>query len=182
MPRWFKRLRARWRHGILARYAHVIRPTLSNENKDWASEYIVPEFIIPGVVFIVELFWNRKLTNADIIVSALGVLGGLLFAHAIFVFQLRMEYTRSVKKAILENRADSENTDLSRQIDELFDSVVYCSALADNHNHGGRKLVAWPLCLHAGHDEADFLSVVSRGDSASRRLHLQGTEDHVECL
>lgn len=130
MSRWFKRLRARWHRGILARYAHVLRPTLSNGNKVWALGYIVPELIIPGVVFIVELFWDRKLTNADIIVSALGVLGGLLFAHAIFVFQLRMEYTRSVKRAILENRADGENTVLSRQIDELFDSVVYCSALA----------------------------------------------------
>lgn len=130
MARWFKRLRARWHRGILARYGHVLRPTLANGNKVWALGYIAPEIIIPGFVFIVELFWDRKLANADIIVSALGVLGGLLFAHAIFVFQLRMEYTRSVKRAILENRADAENTVLSRQIDELFDSVVYCSALA----------------------------------------------------
>ncbi len=130
MPRWLKRLLVRMHHGILARYVHVLRPTLSNGNKSCAWGYIVPEIIIPVAVFIAELVWDRGLTNADIIVSALGVLGGLLFAHAIFVFQLRMEYTRSVKEAIRENEADGENVNLTRQIDELFDSVVYCSTLA----------------------------------------------------
>lgn len=130
MPQWLKRWLAGLKHGILARYVHVFRPTLSNDNKGWAWGYIVPEIILPVAVFIAELLWDRGLTNADIIVSALGVLGGLLFAHAIFVFQLRMGYTRSVKEAIRKKEADGENVELTRQIDELFDSVVYCSALA----------------------------------------------------
>lgn len=130
MLQWLKRWLAGFNHGIIARYVHVLRPTLSNDNTSCAWGYIVCEIVLPLFVFFGELLWDRGLTNADIIVSALGVLGGLLFAHAIFVFQLRMEYTRSVKEAIRKKEADGENVNLTRQIDELFDSVVYCSTLA----------------------------------------------------
>jgi hypothetical protein len=116
--------------GILRRYIRVLRPTLPNGVIKWAWGYIVAEIVMPFLVFVSELVWGRKLTNADIIVSSLGVLGGLLFAHAIFVFQLRMDYTRSVEKYIKEGKTSGENLNLTRQIDELFDSVVYCSALA----------------------------------------------------
>lgn len=118
------------RDGIIKRYIRVLRPTLPRDRKKIAWRYVIAEILIPALIFVGELFWNRKLSNADIIVSALGVLGGLLFAHAIFVFQLRMDYTRSVRQAIEEHKTSGENMKLTRQIDELFDSVVYCSALA----------------------------------------------------
>jgi hypothetical protein len=107
----------------------VLRPTVSGV-KRWAWKYILPEVILPIVSFAFALILRFSFSDAGIIVSALGVLGGLLFAHAIFVFQLRMSYTESLKRRIADGTSNGEDTRLTRRIDELFDSVVYCSGLA----------------------------------------------------
>lgn len=126
-----KMMQKKHHEGIVKRYFHVLHPkTSGSERRFWAWKYIIPEIIIPAVIFFVELICNQRLINPDIIVSALGVLGGLLFAHAIFVFQLRMSYMSAVRDRISKREADGENTQLTRMIDELFDSVVYSSALA----------------------------------------------------
>lgn len=115
--------------GIISRYFHVLRPDIHG-TRHWAWKYLIPEIMVPTATLILAIWKGILLSNAEIIVSALGVLGGLLFAHAIFVFQLRMSYTTSLRERIKNGEMDGENTDLTRLIDELFDSVVYCSALA----------------------------------------------------
>lgn len=120
------------RNGILQHYIGTLFPK-TNPTKRYHSiawKYLIQEIAIPLLAGIVVWACSITLTRADIIVSALGVLGGLLFAHAIFVFEMRMSYMANVRSKIKEGISSGENLQLTRLIDELFYSVVYSSALA----------------------------------------------------
>lgn len=120
-----------FKNSILRHYNETLFPCAGMKNQRVpAWRYIIREIIIPVISGIIVGFSPWTSPNADIIVAALGVLGGLLFAHAIFVFELRMTYTTSMKEKIKAKTLSGENTNLTRLIDELFYSVVYSSALA----------------------------------------------------
>ena len=84
---------------------------------------IVIVLLIPIGCSVLSFVRKMQVGNADIIVSGVGVLGGLLFAHAIFVFQLRMAYSDAKHR-----RASEASSPL--MIDQMFYSVVYASALS----------------------------------------------------
>lgn len=96
---------------------------------DWPA--VVITLIIPVCCAVATFMFKAQIGNADIIVSGAGVLGGLLFAHAIFVFQLRMAYADAKRR-----RSDGltqhpmEKLSVSEMIDQMFYSVVYASALS----------------------------------------------------
>ena len=54
---------------------------------------IVIVLLIPIGCSVLSFVRKMQVGNADILVSGVGVLGVLLFAHAILVFQLRMAYS-----------------------------------------------------------------------------------------
>ena len=66
--------------------------------------------------------------ETGVIAASFGVLGGLLFAHAIFVFQLRVSYDA----ANVEPSPESPARDLRVRplIDEMFSGVLYASFVA----------------------------------------------------
>lgn len=107
---------------ILRQYANVLFGD--------RGRYAFREVIIPIIVAVIGFIFNIRVSNADIIVSALGVLGGLLFAHAIFVFDLRMNYMHVTGERLRRGDADGENLTVPRLIDDMFSGVVYSSALA----------------------------------------------------
>lgn len=110
------------RASILRQYANVLSES--------HGRYAIWEVFIPIIITIIGLVFNVRVSNADIIVSALGVLGGLLFAHAIFVFDLRMNYMHVTEERMKRGDADGENLTVPRLIDDMFSGVVYSSALA----------------------------------------------------
>ena len=120
------------RNGILQHYIDTLFPKLNPAKRyhSIAWKYLIQEIAVPLAAGSVAWLSSITLTGADIIVSALGVLGGLLFAHAIFVFELRMSYMSNVRSKLKEGISSGENLQLTRLIDELFYSVVYSSALA----------------------------------------------------
>ena len=119
------------KNSILRHYNETLFPYDEMEKQRIpAWRYIIREIVIPIAIGIIVGFSPWTSPNADIIVAALGVLGGLLFAHAIFVFELRMTYITSMKEKIKTGMLSGENKNLTRLIDELFYSVVYSSALA----------------------------------------------------
>ena len=116
---------------IILSYLHSLRPVIHKGAKPRiAWKYALLELGVPTVAALIDFALARMALNADIIVSALGVLGGLLFAHAIFVFELRMSYNANIRSRIKAKEIDAENTKLTRLIDDMFYSVVYSSALA----------------------------------------------------
>ena len=110
------------RASILRQYADVL-----SKNH---GRYVFWEVLVPIVVASVGFVFNIRVSNADIIVSALGVLGGLLFAHAIFVFDLRMNYMHVIEERLKQGDADGENLTVPMLIDDMFSGVVYSSALS----------------------------------------------------
>ncbi len=77
---------------------------------------------------VFDLITPLALHDPGVIASSFGVLGGLLFAHAIFVFQLRVSYDA----AGVEPKADQPQEDLRVRplIDEMFVGVLYASLIA----------------------------------------------------
>jgi len=106
-----------------------------------------------------------------VIASSFGVLGGLLFAHAIFVFQLRVSYDATNDEA---TGPDTPMEDLRVRplIDEMFAGVLYAS------------LVALALTLITGavaavQDPTAVVSPVLFGITVGIGLHLFGCVLHV---
>lgn len=92
---------------------------------------IVIVLLIPIGYSVLSFVRKMQVGNADIIVSGVGVLGGLLFAHAIFVFQLRMAYSDAKHRRASEASSPlMEKTAVIEMIDQMFYSVVYASALS----------------------------------------------------
>ena len=120
------------RTGILCQYLRSLCPKIHGDDTagSFAWKYIIREIVIPFFVAGADFFFSKLALNADIIVSALGVLGGLLFAHAIFVFELRMTYNANLRNRIQSGEVNAENAKLTRLIDDMFVSVVYSSAIA----------------------------------------------------
>ena len=116
-------------NGILWQYILSLCPKIHN-TRSIAWKYVFREILIPSVAAYLDFRFSRLALNADIIVSALGVLGGLLLAHAIFVFELRMTYNANLRERIRNKEIQAENTKLTRLINDMFYSVVYSSALA----------------------------------------------------
>jgi hypothetical protein len=69
------------------------------------------------------------LVNVEVVASSFGVLGGLLFAHAIFVFQLRVAYD-SANIEPEEPETQQEDLRVRPLIDEMFAGVLYSSLVA----------------------------------------------------
>ena len=94
--------------------------------------YILLLVVIPlaGAVgwFRLEECTTIAIHDSGVIAASFGVLGGLLFAHAIFVFQLRVSYDA----ANVEPQASSPQRDLRVRplIDEMFNGVLYASFVA----------------------------------------------------
>lgn len=96
---------------------------------DWLA--IAITVLIPIICTVVFLILRMQIANADIIVSGVGVLGGLLFAHAIFVFQLRMAYSDAKRRRATEiHSSPMEKIAVTNMIDQIFYSVIYASALS----------------------------------------------------
>lgn len=108
---------------------HVFPKGRKEHHPDWPL--VIAEFVIPIIGFIWIMYANIKLANPDIIVSGIGVLGGLLFAYAIFVFQLRLSYSSSFSGAAekFDNPKKIEKS-VSLLIDEMFYSILYSSVVA----------------------------------------------------
>ena len=70
-----------------------------------------------------------QIHSASVIAESFGVLGGLLFAHAIFVFQLRVSYD-SAKVEPPAPDAAQEDLRVKPLIDEMFNGVLYSSLIA----------------------------------------------------
>lgn len=119
-------------NGILYHYMDTLAPKIRelDDGRNIAWKYVLRELLCPTIVAILDFCFGRFAVNADIIVSALGVLGGLLFAHAIFVFELRMTYNRNFRERVKNGEIQAENLKLTRLVDDMFFSVVYSSALA----------------------------------------------------
>lgn len=69
-------------------------------------------------------FWDP-----GVVASSFGVLGGLLFAHAIFVFQLRVSYDAANEEPSGPDVA-MEDLRVRPLIDEMFAGVLYASFVA----------------------------------------------------
>lgn len=119
-------------NGIIYNYICTLAPKIreSDTGRNIAGKYVLRELILPTIIAILDFCYGRFAVNADIIVSALGVLGGLLFAHAIFVFELRMTYNSNLRERVKNGEIQAENLKLTRLVDDMFFSVVYSSALA----------------------------------------------------
>lgn len=78
--------------------------------------------------FYLEECTTIAIHDSGVIAASFGVLGGLLFAHAIFVFQLRVSYDA----ANVEPDSSSTQQDLRVRplIDEMFNGVLYASFVA----------------------------------------------------
>lgn len=89
-------------NGILYHYMDTLAPKIreSDDGRNIAWKYVLRELLCPTIVAILDFCFGRFAVNADIIVSTLGVLGGLLFAHAIFVFELRMTYNQNLRERV----------------------------------------------------------------------------------
>lgn len=119
-------------NGILYHYMDTLAPKIRelDDGRNITWKYVLRELLCPTIVAILDFCFGRFAVNADIIVSALGVLGGLLFAHAIFVFELRMTYNQNLRERVKNGEIQAENLKLTRLVDDMFFSVVYSSALA----------------------------------------------------
>lgn len=100
-----------------------------HHHADWLA--IIITVVFPIICAAIIVVFRKEIGNADIIVSGVGVLGGLLFAHAIFVFQLRMSYSEAKRRRAVENsQPPMEKTEVPKMINQMFYSVVYASGLS----------------------------------------------------
>lgn len=94
--------------------------------------YLFWLIILPtlGIIgwYLLDTHTPLALKDPGIVAASFGVLGGLLFAHAIFVFQLRVSYDAAGR----EPEASSTQRDLRVRplIDEMFNGVLYASLIA----------------------------------------------------
>lgn len=118
-----------WR--LLAGMARIVFPEVRGKTRV-SLRYLLLLVLIPATVGF--LAWGAELRVQDpgILATSLGVLGGLLFAHAIFVFQLRSSYdARQIEppKDAAGNYAQ-EDLRVRPLIDEMFNGVLYASLVA----------------------------------------------------
>lgn len=79
---------------------------------------------LPLAVGTLSILFGLELQQPSVVAASVGVLGGLLIAHAIFVFQLRVSLKpKSDPSAIKDRRV----YDL---VDEMFDGVLWSSVVA----------------------------------------------------
>lgn len=118
------------RIGVLGHCADMLAPKGNKKRHIQVLEFSIV-ILLPIALGIISLRRKVQIGNADIIVSGVGVLGGLLFAHAIFVFQLRMSYSEAIRRRASESRTPPmEKLGVPPMIDQMFYSVVYASALS----------------------------------------------------
>lgn len=136
----FKRLQVnRWR---LRRGVHEVRKllggvrdivfpsrgTVRQISYRYLLLFIVAPLVGAALWLYLDLATHVALYDPGVIASSFGVLGGLLFAHAIFVFQLRVTYdTAGVEPPAHEAQEDLRVRPL---IDEMFTGVLYASLVA----------------------------------------------------
>lgn len=146
--------------------------------------------VLAGVVCVLAaLFFGIRLQEPGVIAGSFGVLGGLLFAHAIFVFQLRVTYDASG----VEPAPDAAQEDLRVRplIDEMFVGVLYASLVALVLTFGTAFLAAtreahteiplWAatgVAVVATHLGGCVLHVISATTTAYGTLKRQPRGDH----
>lgn len=118
------------RMGVFKQCLSMLAPVgRRHRHVDWIAVTCI--FVIPIICAASTLMLKKRIGNADIIVSGVGVLGGLLFAHAIFVFQLRMSYSDAKRRRSVDNsQPPMEKIAVPKMIDQMFYSVVYASGLS----------------------------------------------------
>jgi sterol desaturase/sphingolipid hydroxylase (fatty acid hydroxylase superfamily) len=116
--------------GIIGNYFGLLAPKGRKfRHPDIPS--LVIEILIPIICALAAFFLHIRLGNPDIIVAGVGVLGGLLFAHAIFVFQLRLSYSEARRRRNESPKQPKmEKTEVPEMITQMFHAVVYSSALS----------------------------------------------------
>jgi hypothetical protein len=94
----------------------------------YVTLFLVMPILGGGAWLYLELNTDVALRDPGVVAASFGVLGGLLFAHAIFVFQLRVTYDT----AGVEPSPDAPQPDLRVRplIDEMFVGVLYASLVA----------------------------------------------------
>ncbi|WP_187976495.1 hypothetical protein [Mycetocola sp. JXN-3] len=80
--------------------------------------------LLPILCGIVSVWNGLEIVDPSVVASSVGVLGGLLIAHAIFVFQLRVSLmSKGKKKREVDNR-------VFELVDQMFDGVLWSSTIA----------------------------------------------------
>lgn len=130
---------------------------------------VVPLFAAVGWYFL-EQYTTVAIHQTGVIAASFGVLGGLLFAHAIFVFQLRVSYDASN----VEPAPDSPARDLRVRplIDEMFNGVLYASFVA-------LVLTLFSSFLAATAEPGSTLPAIVASVVAALTIHLAGAVVHV---
>ncbi len=94
----------------------------------YLSLFVILPLVGAGIWLVCDLMTPLALYDPGVIAASFGVLGGLLFAHAIFVFQLRVAYdTAGVEPPTAGPQQDLRVRPL---IDEMFTGVLYASLIA----------------------------------------------------
>ena len=155
-------------NGILWQYILSLCPKIHN-TRSIAWKYVFREILIPSVAAYLDFRFSRLALNADIIVSALGVLGGLLFAHAIFVFELRMTYNANLRERIRNKEIQAENTKLTRLI-RIGSGDYTCR---------GHGIFPWRIRHTAADREKTDIGGDCMANDTLSILHLSSSQNHI---
>lgn len=120
--------------GLVASTFSVVFPRRSGRRKV-SPTYLVLLVLMPAAVSTTFGLIQSKVSVAieapGVLAESFGVLGGLLFAHAIFVFQLRLDYARAQTERDTSGAdAPQESLRVAPMIDEMSPGVLYASVVA----------------------------------------------------
>ena len=118
-----------WR--LLTGVARIIFPKVKDKTRV-SFKYLLLLILIPALVGYFAWDAGLRVQDPGILATSLGVLGGLLFAHAIFVFQLRSSYDARQIEPLKDAAGNYAQEDLRVRplIDEMFNGVLYASFIA----------------------------------------------------